>query len=128
MAEQWLQAIVQEFGKRLGLSQFRLNDKGAAGVSFENGVTFRMEYRGDRLFLCLATPMQKNSTALKALLQLSHPAARRNDLDIHAAYQPTSQRAIIMTNFQDRTLSVPLLDKTFTNLWELTHKLHNLNA
>ena len=48
MAPDWLKQMIRDFGSRMGLSRFELNERDAAGFRAENGLRFQLEYRDDR--------------------------------------------------------------------------------
>ena len=52
----WLDDIVREFGRSAGLSDFALNDRGAAAISFETGAQLRFEYAFESLVVALSVP------------------------------------------------------------------------
>ena len=87
MAPDWLKQMIRDFGSRMGLSRFELNERDAAGFRAENGLRFQLEYRDDRLFMTLLFPMTESTENLEQLLEMVHPA-QRLPYAVHAACKP----------------------------------------
>ena len=73
----WLDDIVREFGRSAGLSDFSLNDRGAAAATFETGAQLRFEYAFESLVVALSIPYPASDpAAARRLLAAAHPGAR----------------------------------------------------
>ena len=117
MAPDWLQKMIHDFGARLGLSSFALNDKGAAGFTAENGFRFQLECHGERLFMTLLFPMSESTGALEQLLEMVHPA-QRLPYAVHAACKPRLGGMFIIAA-AIRELNQPEMVARFECLWKL---------
>ena len=80
-APAWLDDIVREFGRSAGLSDFSLNDRGAAAATFETGAQLRFEYAFESLVVALSFPYP-----------VSDPAAARRLLAGPSSSAPDSSR------------------------------------
>ena len=117
MAPDWLQQMIRDFGSRMGLTHFELNDRDAAGFKTENGFRFQMEYREEQLFMTLMFPMAENTQYLEQLLEMVHPA-QRLPYAVHAAYKPQLGGMFIIAA-PIRELNQPELTGRFECLWKL---------
>ena len=117
MAPDWLQQMIRDFGSRMGLTHFELNDRDAAGFKTENGFRFQLEYREEQLFMTLMFPMAENTQNLEQLLEMVHPA-QRLPYAVHAAYKPQLGGMFIIAA-QIRELNQPELTGRFECLWKL---------
>ena len=117
MAPDWLQQMIRDFGSRMGLAHFELNNRDAAGFKAENGFRFQMEYRDEQLFLTLSFPMTENTANLEQLLEMVHPA-QRLPYAVHAAYKPQTGGIFIIAA-PIRELNQPELASRFESLWKL---------
>ena len=73
----WLDDIVREFGRSAGLSDFSLNDRGAAAATFETGAQLRFEYAFESLGVARSFPYPcGDPAAARRLLAAAHPGAR----------------------------------------------------
>ena len=117
MAPDWLQQMIRDFGSRIGLSRFELNDRDAAGFKAENGFRFQLEYHDERLFMTLMFPMAENTANLEQLLEMVHPA-QRLPYAVHAAYKPQAGGMFIISA-NVRELNQPELAARFECLWKL---------
>ena len=117
MAPDWLQQMIRDFGSRMGLSHFELNDRDAAGFKTENGFRFQLEYHDEQLFMTLIFPMAENMANLEQLLEMVHPA-QRLPYAVHAAYKPQAGGMFIISS-NVRELNQPELAARFECLWKL---------
>jgi hypothetical protein len=117
MAPDWLQQMIRDFGSRMGLTHFELNDRDAAGFKTENGFRFQLEYREEQLFMTLLFPMAENTPNLEQLLEMVHPA-QRLPYAVHAAYKPQAGGMFIISS-NVRELNQPELAARFECLWKL---------
>ena len=117
MAPDWLQQMIRDFGSRMGLSHFELNDRDAAGFKTENGFRFQLEYHEEQLFMTLMFPMAENTQNLEQLLEMV-PPAQRLPYAVHAAYKPQAGGMFIISS-NVRELNQPELAARFECLWKL---------
>ena len=67
MTPEWLNDTVRAFGRQLGLGSFALNERGSAGVRFENGISLMLEHAAESLFVSVRVPVEPSGENLKAL-------------------------------------------------------------
>ena len=68
MAPGWITALVRDFGRAAGLSDFTLNERGVAAVSFENGLALRFEFALEALTIAVTVPAVLDVAQARALL------------------------------------------------------------
>ena len=117
MAPDWIQQLIRDFGSRMGLAHFGLNERDAAGFKTENGFRFQLEYHDEQLFMTLMFPMAENTQNLEQLLEMVHPA-QRLPYAVHAAYKPQAGGMFIISS-NVRELNQPELVARFECLWKL---------
>ena len=119
----WLDDIVREFGRSAGLSDFALNDRGAAAVSFETGAQLRFEYAFESLVVALSFPYPvSDPDAARRLLAAAHPGARPG-FKLRAGLQPRTGRALLVARFPEREATLPAVNAAFSALWHLSEDL-----
>lgn len=123
MIPDWLNDAVQGFGRQMGLKEFTLNDRGVAGVRFENGFTFKLEYAAESLMLIVGVPMAADKVALGKLLAEAHPLANAHTRKVRAAYVESTGEAILVTRVPEREVGVSALQEAFGWLWERAQRL-----
>ena len=122
-APAWLDDIVREFGRSAGLSDFALNDRGAAAVSFETGAQLRFEYAFESLVVALSFPYPvSDPDAARRLLAAAHPGARPG-FKLRAGLQPRTGRALLVARFPEREATLPAVNAAFSALWRLSEDL-----
>jgi len=126
MAARWIEEAVRSFGRQLGLAEFALNEAGAAGVSFENGMTLRFESARDALVLTVGVP-SAGEAQLKRLLAAAHPSAQRGRTVRAVRLAGTGEDALSV-RFGEREVSVDALSVAFRNLWEAVRGAAGGNA
>ena len=100
----WLDDIVREFGRSAGLSDFSLNDRGAAAATFETGAQLRFEYAFESLVVALSFPY-------------------RAPFRLRAGILARSGRAILAARFPEREATLPAVNAAFSALWRLSEDL-----
>lgn len=119
----WLDDIVREFGRSAGLSDFALNDRGAAAVTFETGAQLRFEYAFESLVVALSFPYPcGDPAAARRLLAAAHPGARPG-FKLRAGLLEKSGRAILAARFPEREATLPAVNAAFSALWRLAEDL-----
>ena len=120
----WLNDTVRGFGRQLGLETLALNDRGAAGVRFDNGAALRLELAGGALTVFVTVGGQPSGEALRALLAEAHPAAsggRRRA--VRTACSPRTGEALLAVRIDERDVSVTSLADAFHDLWERAERI-----
>ena len=119
----WLDDIVREFGRSAGLSDFALNDRGAAAISFETGAQLRFEYAFESLVVALSVPYPASDpAAARRLLAAAHPGARPG-FKLRAGLLEKSGRAILAARFPERETTLPAVNAAFSALWRIAEDL-----
>ena len=119
----WLDDIVREFGRSAGLSDFSLNDRGAAAATFETGAQLRFEYAFESLVVALSFPYPcGDPAAARRLLAAAHPGARPG-FKLRAGLLEKSGRAILAARFPEREATLPAVNAAFSALWRLAEDL-----
>ncbi|MBQ6102989.1 MAG: CesT family type III secretion system chaperone [Kiritimatiellae bacterium] len=119
----WLDDIVREFGRSTGLSDFALNDSGAAAVTFETGAQLRFEYAFESLVVALSVPFPGGDpAAARRLLAAAHPGARPG-FKLRAGLLEKSGRAILAARFPEREATLPAVNAAFSALWRIADDL-----
>ena len=119
----WLDDIVREFGRSAGLSDFSLNDRGAAAATFETGAQLRFEYAFESLVVALSFPYPASDpAAARRLLVAAHPGARA-PFKLRAGLLAKSGRAILAARFPEREATLPAVNAAFSALWRLSEDL-----
>ena len=119
----WLDDIVREFGRSAGLSDFSLNDRGAAAATFETGAQLRFEYAFESLVVALSFPYPvSDPAAARRLLAVAHPRARP-PFKLRAGLLERSGRALLAARFPERETTLPAVNAAFSALWRLSEDL-----
>ena len=119
----WLNDIVREFGRSAGLSDFALNDRGAAAISFETGAQLRFEYAFESLVVALSVPYPASDpAAARRLLAAAHPGARPG-FKLRAGLLEKTGRAILAARFPERETTLPAVNAAFAALWRIAEDL-----
>ena len=119
----WLDDIVREFGRSAGLSDFSLNDRGAAAATFETGAQLRFEYAFESLVVALSFPYPvSDPAAARRLLVAAHPGARA-PFKLRAGLLAKGGRAILAARFPEREVTLPAVNAAFSALWRLAEDL-----
>lgn len=114
----WLNEAVRAFGRQMGLSSFALNERGAAGVRFENGVSLRLEYVGGALVMYAGVALAPRADLLRRLLTGAHPSATAG-LQVRAAYMERSGEGFYAVRLDERRVDVSALEAAFRVVWQL---------
>ena len=120
----WVEAAVTAFGGQLGLTSLALNERGVAGVRFENGISLRLENAAGALTMTVGVPTQPTAEALKPLLSGAHPGAQRaGRAAVRAAYSDRGGEAFFALSIVERAVSVTSLGDAMTELWGRAERL-----
>lgn len=120
----WLNDTVRGFGRQLGLSTLALNERGAAGVRFDNGTALRLERTDGALTVFVTVAGQPSGEALRTLLAEAHPAAgggRRRV--VRAACSLRTGEALLAVRIGERDVGVTSLSDAFHDLWERAERI-----
>ena len=123
MTPDWLNDIVQAFGRQMGLQEFRLRDNGAAGATFENGLSLRFEYANEMLMMSMGVQTAPSDAVMKNLLLAAHPAAQQTAVCIRAGYLKRTGEALLTMRLQEREVTVTTLETAFRQLWSAAERL-----
>lgn len=122
-APAWLDDVVREFGRSAGLSDFSLNERGAAAVTFETGAQLRFEYAFESLVVALSFPCAVEDPATaRRVLAAAHPGARP-PFRLRAGILPRAGRAILAARFPEREATLPAVNAAFSALWRLAEDI-----
>ncbi|MBP5791596.1 MAG: hypothetical protein J6W80_05000 [Kiritimatiellae bacterium] len=114
----WISAIVRGFGSGAGLENLSFNERGVAGVAFENGFTLRFEYVESALMVEMSVPSNPDAERMKALLSYSHPrAAAPGAMRMRTGYITKSGRVVFAVRLESRDVTGPAVHDAFAMLW-----------
>lgn len=122
MTPAWLNEIVRSFGRQMNLDGFLLNDRGAAGVRFENGLSFRLEYAQESLLMLAGVAVPPEAGVLKRVLTAVNPDARHQPM-VRAGYLKRAGEAVFVVRLSEREVTVTTLEAVFRQLWQLADQL-----
>ena len=117
MTPSWLNDTVRAFGRQMGLRTLALNDRGAAGVRFENAAELRLEYANAALAMTVTLPAVGDPETAKRILQAAHPGGARGQRVRSGLFRKTG-RAFFHARLEERDVSVDALERVFRGLWE----------
>lgn len=124
MTPGWINDTVRAFGRQLGLGSFAMNERGAAGVRFENGMSLMLEYAPGALLVSVRVPMPPSAENIARLLADAHPSARgRLPQAVRAAYLQRSGEAVYVARIDERLLGVSAIEGAFRSMWDLATRL-----
>lgn len=123
----WLNDTVRDFGRLLQLDSFGLNERGTAGVRFEDGREFRLEYHRGALALTVTFEVAPTADAARAVLMAAHPAARRN-ARVRSGFFGADGRAFFHARLSERDLSADMLQRVFGELWAASESVRRQTA
>ena len=118
MIASWIAETVRAFGRSLGLKDFALNERGAAGVRFENGRGLYLEGGDAGLMVSVGVPSDPSAETMKRLLARAHYAARTDGLRVRAVYVEKAGEARFVTRVDARDLTATSLEQAFRALWQ----------
>lgn len=122
MTPDWLNETVRAFGRQMNIPNFELNARGAAGMRFENGIGFRLEYANEALMLMTAVEVPADAALFTRVLALVHPDARLQPA-VRAGYLARTGEAIFVVRVGEREVSVTALEAVFRMLWRLAEQI-----
>ena len=115
----WLNAAIGDFGRASGLDGLSLNERGAAALRFETGVSLRFEYTGAELVMAVTVPSVADA---KRLLAISHPKARYG-FRIRSGVLPRTQEDVLAIRLAERDVTLPQMNAAFGVLWRLAGEI-----
>ena len=122
MISSWINDAVRAFGRQMGLNGFELNERGAAGVRFENGIALYLEYADGALMMSAGVPVDADPDTMRRLLVSSHPSAART-VRLRTGYLSKSGEAIFTLRLAEREVTVSSLESAFRVLWAAADRL-----
>lgn len=123
MTPTWFNDVVTAFGRQMALTRFALNERGVAGVRFENGLTLRFEYADEALLVSMGVAAGDDPATLRHLLEAVHPAAQRGGMRLRAAYLAKRGEAVYAVRLAERGVTVAALGEVFQALWQAADRL-----
>lgn len=114
----WLDGAVRAFGRQMGLKEFGLGERDVAGVTFENGISVRLEYARESLSVMAIVPCGEDASSLQRLLVRVHPAARTNGSAMRAVRFARSGSGAYVVRLPERAVTVSELERVFRVVWE----------
>lgn len=117
MTPDWLNETVRGFGRQMGLSNFALNERGAAGVRFENGLALRFEYAEGALLVSMGVAADASDRTMRRLLATVHPSARQ-PVRMRAVWMARADEARFVSRLSERDVTVTSLEGVFRALWQ----------
>ena len=121
-APDWIEAAVRDFARAAGIGGFALNERGAAALRFENGVSLRFEYRDGELVVAVTTAMNCDPSAARRILAYSHPDARRG-AKVRSGYLAKAGCAVFAVRLADQDVTLPAVNSAFEALWRTATEL-----
>ena len=117
-APNWIEAAVRDFGRGAGLPDFALNERGAAAVRFENGVSLRFEFTGEELVVATAVPAANGAASARRVLAYAHPDARLG-VAVRTGYLAKTGCAVFAVRLAAGDVTLPVLNTVFGALWRI---------
>ena len=127
MTPDWLNDIVRAFGRQMGLERFELNERNAAGVRFENGLSFRLEYAHESLVMLAGFAALPQGDVLKRVLMSVHPDMRQQP-PLRAGYLSRTGEVVFMVRLYERDVTVTALETVFRQLWNVVDQVRRAVA
>lgn len=115
----WLNSVLQEFGKSIGLTTLGFNDRNSAVLHFETGVSLRFEYAFETMVIAMMVPAPEDPEVLQHLLLYAQPERRPASFTVRVSYIAKSSCAMIAARIPEREVSLPVINMVFTELWHL---------
>lgn len=125
MIEPWLNEVVGDFGRQMGLQHFALSERGAAGLRFENGFSFRLELANGSLMMMVGfpPPVGESAAAFTARLLAAAHYAGSGAQGVRAGYLRRTNEAILVKRIPERSVDVPQLEASFSLLWQTAREI-----
>jgi len=124
MTPEWLDSTVRAFGRQLGLGSFSMNERGAAGVRFENGASLMLEYAANSLMVSVRVPVSPSAENIRRLLADAHPSARSGiPQRVRTAYLGKTGEAMYVARLDERLVNVSAIEGAFRAMWDMAIRL-----
>ena len=118
MTPEWVNETVRAFGRQLQFENLELNERGAAGIRFENGLSFYLEYADGAMQMSAGFAADETAATLKNLLAGVHPSARTGGVRLRAVRFERTGEARFVARLTDRELTPTAMEAAFHALWE----------
>jgi len=118
MTAEWVNGTVQAFGSQMGLSNLSLNERGAAGFRFENGIAVHLEYAEGALMMSAGIQTDDSARTMKRFLAGVHPSARTGGVRLRAVRLAKTGESRYVARLTDRDLTPTALEEAFGALWQ----------
>jgi len=116
MTPNWLNDTVRAFGRQMGLKDLSLNERGSAGVAFEDGRELRLEFDGSSLAILVTVATAGDLESVKRVLTAAHPDARRG-VKVRSGLFEREGKAFFHARLAEREVAVDALERVFRELW-----------
>jgi len=116
MTPEWVNETVRGFGRQMGLKSFTLNDRGVAGLLFENGVRIHLEHVDGALMMSAGIVTDDSAATMKRFLAGVHPSARTG-VRMRAVRHAHAGESCYVARLADRELTTASLETAFRALW-----------
>ena len=127
MTPQFVLDSVAAFGRQMGFKSFALGENGAAGIRFENGVSFRLEYFDGALTMRAALFVGDDVTLVKKALMSAHPSAQRGPKVRAVLFSKTGEIAFVM-RLPERSATATAISDAFRRVWVEADRLRKAVA
>lgn len=115
----WMSDTVHAFGRQLGLSSFALNERGAAGVRFENGRALYLEGGETGLMVSVGLAADDAPETMRRLLMCAHPSAQTSGVRVRAIRMGKTGEVRFVTRLDARDVTATGLEQAFRALWQV---------
>ena len=112
----YVSEAVTAFGRQLGLQTLALNDRGAAGVDFENGISVRLEYADGALLVRAGVTGCDSAAALRRALLAAHPSAQEGSPLRVVRFARSGETAFVQ-RVPERAADAHAIGEAFQRVW-----------
>ncbi len=120
-APQWLDEILNEFGRGAGLEHLTLGEQGVAALEMTQGMMLSFEYIYPHLTVMVTVEVTKDIETAQKVLLLADPN-RQGELLIRSGLLPRANKAFFATILQHEEVTLPLLTTAFAELRRLAER------
>lgn len=128
MIPNWINDTVRAFGRQMGLKDFVLNDRSAAGFRAENGLALYLEHSEGALMMSVGLTTDDSPTTMKRFLAGVHPSARTGGVRLRAVRVAKSGESRYVVRIPERNLTPTVMESTFRALWQAADYLKGVLA
>jgi len=124
----WVADTVHAFGKQLGLSAFALNERGAAGVRFENGRSLYLEGIEGGMMISVGLSADATGQTMRKFLTCAHPSAQTAGFKVRAIRFEKTGEVRFVIRLEARDLTATGLEQAFHVLWQAADTFERATA